>query len=97
MNETEPTYREVYRGHLMNWRPSALPDGRFRAMVTLVSLGSEKTVSQHFLDLEIFATLAEAATRGHSAGMAWIDKDLREREHLSDVMSPQGRSYSRPD
>ena len=79
MDILDPSHREIYRGHLVSWRPTALDDGRYRARATIVSLGTEKTVSQRFLDLAIFDTFADAAEHGHQAAIGWVEAELRDK------------------
>ncbi len=87
MEILDPSHRTVYRGHLISWRPTDRRDGRFVARATIVSLGSEKTVSQRFLDLETFATFAEAAKRGGEAAVGWVDAELRARPAMAAIMA----------
>lgn len=75
----DPSHRQVFRGHLISWHPTALGDGRYRARATIVSLGTEKTVSQRFLDLATFDTFADAAQRGHQAAIGWVEAELRDK------------------
>lgn len=73
------TTRTFYRGYVLSSNPMALAEGRFQARVAITALGGDKTRAQRFLDLDVFASHAEAVEQALRAGMDWIDLNDRAR------------------
>jgi len=76
-------YRTLYQGHLLYSGPVQLPDGRFRARVTITALSSDCTIGQRFLDLAEHDTEDAAAEQARRAGMAWVDEQATVRASLT--------------
>jgi hypothetical protein len=68
--------RSIYRGYVLNCRPTRVGDG-YQARATIICVASDKTMTQRFLDLEIFATEEDAVGRALSAGREWVDAQSR--------------------
>lgn len=67
----------MHKGFSLICTPKQTPEGRFVATIAVTYLGTERTRSQRFLDLnEDFATEEEAAESGRKAGVEWVDKHL---------------------
>ena len=73
---------DIYKGFSFADVSSQVDDGRYRAKVAIMGLEGVRTRSQRFLDLETFATEAEASVRALSGARAWIDENLG-RDQLS--------------
>ena len=71
------TTRTFYRGYMLSSNPMALDNGRFQARVAITALASDKTLSQRFLDLDVFASRDEAVQQAICSGMEWIDANNR--------------------
>lgn len=67
------TTRSFYRDYLLTCQSLRQPDGRFQARVVITSMAGDRTRSQRFLDLELFATEAAAFEHARQSGMDWID------------------------
>jgi hypothetical protein len=69
--------RHFHREFLLSCTASPTPDGRFQSRVAITYLGSERTVSQRFLDLDVFETEQLACESARSCGMKWIESNIR--------------------
>ncbi len=67
------TVRSFYRDYLLTCQPAPQPDGRYQARVVITSLAGDRTRSQRFLDLELFASEEAAIEHARQSGMEWID------------------------
>lgn len=67
-----------YQGFVFTDVSTRMDDGRFRARVAIVSLAGTRTRSQRFIDLEVYATQAEALDRVTVVARAWIDNEVGE-------------------
>jgi len=67
------TARSFYRDYMLSCQPMCHPDGRYQARVVITSLAGDRTRSQRFLDLEIFASEEVAIAHARQVGMEWID------------------------
>jgi len=65
--------RGIYNGYTFADVSTPLENGRYRARVAIMALDGTRTRSQRFLDLEVFATRAEAGERVATVAKAWID------------------------
>ena len=63
----------MYKGHTIADVSTRTESGRYRARAAIVALHGSQTRSQRFIDLETFATEAEAGERVLQVAMAWID------------------------
>jgi hypothetical protein len=70
----------LYRDYALSCRPMVLDDGSFQARVAIICVSGDKTKSQRFLDLEVFAVEEEAIKRARSAGMEWVDAHAKRDE-----------------
>jgi hypothetical protein len=77
MHET----RSIYREHILSCRPMKLDDGKFQARVAITSAIGDKTMSQRFLDLEVFTLEVDAIERARTAGMDFVDAHMKSRAH----------------
>jgi hypothetical protein len=68
--------RLIYRGYALNCRPTRVGGG-YQARATIVCVASDKTTTQRFLDLEVFASEQKAVERALSAGQDWVDAQSR--------------------
>jgi hypothetical protein len=68
--------RSIYRGYVLNCRPTPVGDG-YQARATIICVASDKTMTQRFLDLEVFATEEDAVERALAAGRDWVDAQSR--------------------
>jgi len=71
------TQRCLYKGYYLTSGSIRTESGRYQARVAVTALASEKTRSQRFLDLDDFATEAEADERAIAGGKDWIDAQAR--------------------
>lgn len=76
-------HRLLYRGHLLTHGPVRMPDGRYRARVTITALSSDSTIAQRFLDLDVHDDEDAAAEQARRAGMAWVDEQATVRASLA--------------
>jgi len=65
--------RGIYKGYTFADVSTPLDNGRYRARVAIMALDGTRTRSQRFIDLEVFASLAEAGERVVAVARAWID------------------------
>jgi hypothetical protein len=84
----------IYRDYHLSCRPMVLEDGTFQARVAIICLSGDKTRSQRFLDLEIFASEEVAIERARTVGMDWIDANAKSNESALNPIS--GRIANRP-
>jgi hypothetical protein len=70
--------RYLYKEFLLSCAPMEVGDGHFQARVAVAYIGGSKTRSQRFIDLDFVGTQDEAVTVAQEAGVAWIDKTLRD-------------------
>ena len=89
MPDLDQDLRVLYKGHLLSCRPAQQDEGRYQARVTIICASGQKTVSQHFLDLESFASFDDAVARAHAAGVEWVDAEWQERESLHALTTMQ--------
>lgn len=83
--------RRVYKGYAVADVSTPTDDGRYRARAAIMSLASERTRSQRFIDLEVYRTLEQAQERSMAAAIAWIDAPASEdRLALPTNFSPLG-------
>ena len=76
-------HRLLYQGHLLSHGPTRLPDGRYRARVTITALSSDTTIAQRFLDLGVHDDEEAAVDEARRAGMAWVDDQATIRSSLA--------------
>ncbi len=69
--------RCLYKDYYLTAGSIRTDSGRYQARVAITALAGEKTRSQRFLDLDEFATEAEAETRAIAGGKDWIDAQAR--------------------
>lgn len=69
----EMNKRSFYRDYLLSCQPMRQDDGRFQARVVITALAGDRTRSQRFLDLEVFASEEDAVEHARRSGMDWID------------------------
>ena len=69
------TYRHSYKGYAFDDDTTRTDDGHYRARVVLVTIGTERTRTQRFIDLETFAKEDDARQRAIAAARAWIDEE----------------------
>jgi hypothetical protein len=86
--------RSIYREHVLSCRPMLLDDGSFQARVAIICVRGDKTMSQRFLDLEVFAVEADAVERARTAGMDWVDAHGRLSD--SSLLAPRSPVINRP-
>ena len=67
-----------YRGYYLGPMSSPADDGRYRARVAIMSLDSNRTRSQRFLDMETYPTEIEADERAIAGGKEWIDTQMKQ-------------------
>ena len=79
---TPVNFRNVYQGFVFTDVSTRTDDGRYRARVAIMSLDGTRTRSQRFIDLEVFATQAEALDRLTLVAKAWIDNEV-DKDKLS--------------
>ena len=65
--------RGIYKGYTFADVSTPLDNGRYRARVAIMALDGTRTRSQRFIDLEVFATHADASERVVTVARAWID------------------------
>ena len=76
-------HRLLYNGHLLSCVPARLPDGRFRARVTITAMSSDVTIAQRFIDLAEHDSEEAAAEQARLAGIAWVDEQATVRASLA--------------
>jgi hypothetical protein len=76
-------HRLLYQRHLLSHGPVRLPDGRYRARVTITALSSDCTIAQRFLDLGFHDDEDAAAEEARRAGMAWVDEQATMRSSMT--------------
>ena len=67
------TVRSFYRDYMLTCQPLNQPNGRFQARVVITAMAGDRTRSQRFLDLEVFASEQAAIEHARQSGMQWID------------------------
>jgi hypothetical protein len=72
-------HRLLYKGHLLSCVPARLPDGRFRARVTITAMSADVTIAQRFMDLNEHATEEAAVEQARRTGIAWVDEQAMVR------------------
>ena len=65
--------RGIYKGYTYTDVSTPMENGRYRARVAIMALDGTRTRSQRFIDLEVFASRAEASERVVVVAEAWID------------------------
>lgn len=65
--------RSFYRDYLLTCQSAPQPNGRYQARVVITSLAGDRTRSQRFLDLDMFASAEAAIEHARQAGMEWVD------------------------
>ena len=71
-------YRYLHKDFVLSCTPKKMADGQFQAGVAITYLGGERTRSQRFIDpTDIFATEEDAVANAHTAGIEWIERQLR--------------------
>ena len=70
--------RSFYKAYTFADVSTQTESGRYRARVAIIALEGSQTRSQRFLDLETFATAAQASERAIAAAKAWIDTNSGE-------------------
>jgi hypothetical protein len=86
--------QSIYREHVLSCRPMLLDDGNFQARVAIICVRGNKTMSQRFLDLEVFAVEKDAVERARSAGMDWVDAFRKVND--SSLLAPRSPVINRP-
>lgn len=71
----QPVQRHVFEDYLLSCTALSTPDGSFQSRVAITALGGQRTRAQRFLDLECFATEAEALDHARQAGMDWVRRN----------------------
>ena len=62
---------------MLGINPTPTDNGKFRSRVVIIAMAGERTRSQTFLDLEVFAEEEMANERAAQAGREWVDAALR--------------------
>lgn len=65
--------RTFYSDHMLSCNSMLQEDGRYQARVAITTLGSCKTCTQRFLDLEVYESHEAAVERALQAGKAWVN------------------------
>ena len=74
------TQRCLYRGYYLAPVTIEVDNGRFQARVAVIALDGVRTRSQRFVDLQEFATKAEADAYAIEGGKGWVDSQLRKEQ-----------------
>jgi hypothetical protein len=74
-----------YRDHCLVTTTAATGDGRFQAGVAVIVLCNSRTLSQRFLDFDVFGSKDEADRQAIEGGKEWVETQLR---------PPSGRGVS---
>jgi len=64
-----------YKGFVFDDETTMTDDGRYRARAVLVTMGTGRTRTQRFIDLETFAKEDDARKRAIAAARSWIDEE----------------------
>lgn len=75
-----PQSTSIYRDYHLSCRPMEMDDGTYQARVAIICVSGDKTRSQRFLDLEVFASEDVAIERARSVGMDWVDANAATSE-----------------
>ena len=70
-----PAMPDIYNGFTVYDLTSQMEDGRYMARAAVVGRSEGRTLSQRFLDFEMFDTEPKASARAQAGARAWIDEE----------------------